>query len=104
MIRLLASLALVAAAGCGASQTSAPTRSTEQSESSREAPDATPTPGRVLVVNTADSSVSLVDLATMRELRRMPVGDHPYGIAIAPDGRSVVVGVEGEKVLRAFSF
>ena len=35
-------------------------------------------PTKVLVVNTQDASVSLVDLATMKELSRNPVGPLPY--------------------------
>lgn len=64
--------------------------------------DKTP-PKRVLVVNTQDASVSLVDLATMKELKRFPVGNRPYGIAVARDGKTVAVGVEDEERVKFYS-
>jgi streptogramin lyase len=60
-------------------------------------------PAEVLVVNTQDASVSRVDLAAMVEVGRYPVGERPYGIAVTRDGRTVVVGVEGEGKVRFFS-
>jgi hypothetical protein len=60
-------------------------------------------PRQVLVVNTQDASVSLVDLATMRELSRHPVGPRPYGIAVSQDGLTVAVGVEDEECVKFFS-
>lgn len=60
-------------------------------------------PRQVLVVNTQDASVSRVDLATMEELSRHPVGKVPYGIAVTRDGNSVAVGVEGEECVKFFS-
>jgi YVTN family beta-propeller protein len=60
-------------------------------------------PRQVLVVNTQDASVSLVDLASMREVKRHPVGPRPYGIAVAQDGKSVAVGVEDEEQVKFFS-
>jgi YVTN family beta-propeller protein len=60
-------------------------------------------PKQVLVVNTQDGSVSLVDLATMEELSRHSVGPRPYGIAVSPDGKTVAVGVEDEECVKFFS-
>lgn len=60
-------------------------------------------PRQVLVVNTQDASVSLVDLATMREVSRHPVGPRPYGIAVSQDGQTVAVGVEDEECVKFFS-
>ena len=57
-------------------------------------------PAKVFVVNTQDASVSLVDLRTMKEERRFPVGPRPYGIAVTQDGRTVAVGVEDEEAVR----
>src|SRR5215211_3837216 len=59
-------------------------------------------PQQVLVVNTQDASVSRVDLATMKELKRFPVGPRPYGIAVTRDGRTVAVGVEDEEKVKFF--
>jgi len=58
---------------------------------------------QVFVVNTQDASVSLVDLATMREVKRHPVGPRPYGISVTRDGKTVAVGVEDEEQVRFFS-
>ncbi len=60
-------------------------------------------PSKVLVVNTQDASVSVVDLATMKEVSRPPVGPRPYGIAVSRDGRIVAVGVEDEECVKFFS-
>lgn len=60
-------------------------------------------PTKVLVVNTQDASVSLVDLATMKELSRNPVGPRPYGIAVSRDAKTVAVGVEDEECVKFFS-
>lgn len=60
-------------------------------------------PRQVLVVNTQDASVSLVDIATMKELKRYPVGPRPYGIAVSRDGKTVAVGVEDEESVKFFS-
>jgi len=61
-------------------------------------------PKQVLVVNTQDASVSLVDLATMKEIKKLPVGPRPYGIAVSRDAKTVAVGVEDEEKVKFFSF
>src|SRR5262249_61334514 len=61
------------------------------------------TPCQVLVVNTQDASVSRVDLATLKELNRYPVGPRPYGIAVTRDGQTVAVGVEDEEKVKFFA-
>lgn len=60
-------------------------------------------PTRVLVVNTGDGTVSLVDLGTMKELGRHKVGPRPYGIAASRDGKTVAVGVEDEECVKFYS-
>jgi DNA-binding beta-propeller fold protein YncE len=60
-------------------------------------------PTRVLVVNTQDASISLVDLESMREVSRHAVGPRPYGIAVSRDGATVAVGVEDEECVKFFS-
>jgi YVTN family beta-propeller protein len=60
-------------------------------------------PAKVLVVNTQDASVSLVDLKNMKEEKRFPVGPRPYGIAVTADARLVAVGVEDEEAVKFFS-
>ena len=60
-------------------------------------------PEQVLVVNTGDDSVSLVDLGTLREVKRFDVGKSPYGVAVTRDGKTVAVGVEGEGKVRFYN-
>jgi DNA-binding beta-propeller fold protein YncE len=61
------------------------------------------TPRRVLVVNTGEGTVSLVDLAAMKEAGRYKVGPRPYGIAVSRDQKTVAVGVEDEEKVKFFS-
>lgn len=61
-------------------------------------------PSQVLVVNTQDGSISLVDLDTQREVKRLPVGQRPYGIAVNREGNLVAVGVEDEEQVKFFSW
>ncbi len=60
-------------------------------------------PSKVLVVNTQDASVSVVDLATMKEVEKHKVGPRPYGIAVSSDGKTVAVGIEDEEKVKFFS-
>lgn len=62
------------------------------------------TPEQAVVVNTQDESVSVVGLATMKEVARHHVGPRPYGIAVTRDGQTVAVGVEDEECVKFFSF
>lgn len=59
-------------------------------------------PDQVFVVNTKDASVSLLDINSMKELKRLPVGPRPYGIAVSQDGKTVAVGVEDEEKVKYF--
>lgn len=65
--------------------------------------EAQQSPTKVLVVNTQDASVSLVDLTTMKELSRNPIGARPYGIAVSRDAKTVAVGVEDEECVKFLS-
>lgn len=60
-------------------------------------------PNKVFVVNTQDASVSLIDFKSMKEEKRFPVGNRPYGIAVMPDARTLAVGVEDEEAVKFFS-
>jgi YVTN family beta-propeller protein len=59
-------------------------------------------PRQVFVVNTQDASVSLVDIASMKEVRRIPVGLRPYGVVVSRDGRRIAVGVEDEQKVKFY--
>lgn len=60
------------------------------------------TPQKVFVVNTQDSTVSLIDIAGKKELSRFKVGAKPYGIAVTQDQKIVAVGVEGEMKIKFY--
>lgn len=60
------------------------------------------TPQKVFVVNTQDSSVSLVDISVKKEISRFKVGAKPYGIAVTEDQKTVAVGVEGEMKIKFY--
>jgi YVTN family beta-propeller protein len=64
------------------------------------ASDAAPT--HVFVVNTQDASVSLVELATLKEVKRFTVGPRPYGVAVSRDGKTVAVSVEDEEKIKFY--
>lgn len=57
-------------------------------------------PTHVFVVNTQDASISLVEISGMKEVRRIPVGPRPYGVALTADGKRVAIGVEDEEKVK----
>jgi DNA-binding beta-propeller fold protein YncE len=48
--------------------------------------------GAVLVMNSNSASLSVVDMDSQRELRRIPVLREPHHWALSPDGRDLLVG------------
>lgn len=48
--------------------------------------------GAVLVMNSRDASLSVIDLASHREVRRIPVLREPHHWALTPDGHDLLVG------------
>ncbi len=48
--------------------------------------------GLAFVINSAGASVSLVDMKTGKELRRIPALREPHHLALSPDGRSLLIG------------
>ncbi len=48
--------------------------------------------GAVLVMNSADASLSVIDMAKMTEIRRIPVLREPHHNMLTPDGRDLLVG------------
>jgi YVTN family beta-propeller protein len=48
--------------------------------------------GAVLVMNSASASLSVLDMATRTETRRIPVLREPHHWAMTPDGRDLLVG------------
>ncbi|MBN8900493.1 MAG: PQQ-binding-like beta-propeller repeat protein, partial [Rhodospirillales bacterium] len=48
--------------------------------------------GIAFVINSAGASVSVVDMATKQEVRRIPVLREPHHLMLSPDGKSLLVG------------
>lgn len=59
--------------------------------------DASAPAGTLVVLNKSEASASLIDLASGREVARVPVGEGPHEAAASPDGRLVVVTNYGQK-------
>jgi DNA-binding beta-propeller fold protein YncE len=48
--------------------------------------------GLAFVVNSGGASISLLDMSSEKELRRIPVLREPHHVALSPDGKSLLVG------------
>jgi len=48
--------------------------------------------GLVMVLNSGDASISLIDFTRQTELRRIPALREPHHWALTPDGRDLIVG------------
>jgi DNA-binding beta-propeller fold protein YncE len=48
--------------------------------------------GIAFVVNSAGASISVVDMSSLKEVRRIPVLREPHHLMLSPDGRSLLVG------------
>lgn len=48
--------------------------------------------GVAFVMNSGGASISLIDMTTLTEIRRIPVLREPHHWALAPDGKSLLVG------------
>ena len=55
--------------------------------------------GTVLVMNSNEATLSVIDLGTRAELRRIPVLREPHHWALTPDGRDLLVGDSGANEL-----
>ncbi len=53
--------------------------------------DIDPSGKRAYVTNFYSQDVSVIDLSTKKEIKRIKVGIEPYGIAVTPDGKRVYV-------------
>jgi DNA-binding beta-propeller fold protein YncE len=53
--------------------------------------------GTLVVLNKSGASASLIDLASGKEVARVPVGDGPHEAAVSPGGRLAVVTNYGQK-------
>jgi DNA-binding beta-propeller fold protein YncE len=49
-------------------------------------------PGLAFILNSAGASISVIDMATEKEVRRIPVLREPHHVALSPDGKSLLVG------------
>jgi len=48
--------------------------------------------GLAFVINSGAASVSVIDMATQTELRRIPMLREPHHYALTPDGKSLLIG------------
>lgn len=48
--------------------------------------------GMAVVINSADASISLIDMDSHAEVRRVPVLREPHHMALTPDGQTLLVG------------
>ena len=48
--------------------------------------------GIAFIVNSGGASISVIDMATETEVRRIPTLREPHHVALSPDGRSLLVG------------
>ncbi len=48
--------------------------------------------GAAFIINSAGASISVVDMATQQEVRRIPVLREPHHLVLSPDGKSLLVG------------
>jgi DNA-binding beta-propeller fold protein YncE len=48
--------------------------------------------GIVFVLNSAGASISVIDMSSQKEVRRIPVLREPHHLALSPDGHSLLVG------------
>jgi YVTN family beta-propeller protein len=48
--------------------------------------------GIAFVCNSGGASISVIDMGTLKEVRRIPVLREPHHVALSPDGRSLLVG------------
>jgi YVTN family beta-propeller protein len=53
--------------------------------------------GTLIVLNKAEASASLLDLATGREVTKLDTGVGPHEVAVSPDGRTAVVANYGQR-------
>lgn len=61
---------------------------------------ATPAAAATLIVgNKAEDTISLIDLASGKEVRRLPTGRMPHEIAVSPDGRQAAVVAYGSTTI-----
>lgn len=58
--------------------------------------------GTLLIGNKGEDSLSLVDLATGREVRRVETGEAPHEIALSPDGAQAAVVAYGGRAIDLF--
>ncbi len=56
------------------------------------APSAAKASGVAFIIDSGAASISVVDMATLQEVRRIPVLREPHHLVLSPDGKSLLVG------------
>lgn len=49
-----------------------------------------------VVLDSNDDDISLIDTATYREIKRVPIGKEPHHLIATPDNRYPIIGLAGE--------
>jgi len=60
----------------------------------------TPNDKYLLVSNWCSYDLSIVDIATGKEIARLPMGPYPRGIAISPDSQTAYVAIMGSDIIQ----
>ena len=55
--------------------------------------------GRIFVSNERDDTVSVIDSASNKVIKTIPIGKRPRGVGIAPDGSEVYVAISGDNAI-----
>lgn len=71
------------------------------SATAQDSPPSAPA-GTLLIGNKGEDTLSLVDLESGRELRRVPTGRMPHEVALSPDGRRAALVNYGGRTIKLF--
>jgi YVTN family beta-propeller protein len=79
-------------AACGESRSPTPPVA-QPASAAAPAPKKAPPPGQrpILVLNSLDANVSVIDPVSFKEVRRLPTGKEPHHLYLTPDEKSVIV-------------
>jgi len=55
---------------------------------------------KLYVANTSGETLSLIDLEAQKLIREIPIGNHPHGLALSPDSRTIYCSVESERKIK----
>jgi 6-phosphogluconolactonase (cycloisomerase 2 family) len=68
-------------------------------DAAAQTPPSTPAARPIFVLNSLDATISQIDPATMKEVRRIPTGKEPHHLYLTPDEKSLLVANAGANSL-----